>query len=75
VSVLTTTLRTGLRITLDGEVLTVVEMAGRRMLLRSGAGDLRQVDIGWVMSQPGTRRRRRGSWAGRGRRGAVGAGC
>jgi hypothetical protein len=55
VSVLTTTLRTGLRITLDGEVLTVVEMAGRRMLLRSGAGDLRQVDIGWVMSQPGTR--------------------
>jgi transposase InsO family protein len=55
VSVLTTTLRTGLRITLDGEVLTVVEMTGRRMLLRSGAGDLRQVDIGWVMSQPGTR--------------------
>jgi hypothetical protein len=46
VSVLTTTLRTGLRITLDGEVLTVVEMAGRRMLLRSGAGDLRQADIG-----------------------------
>lgn len=52
---LTTTLRTGLRITLDGEVLTVVEMTGRRMLLRSDAGDLRQVDIGWVMSQPGTR--------------------
>jgi hypothetical protein len=73
VSVLTTTLRTGLRITLDGEVLTVVEMTGRRMLLRSGAGDLRQVDIGWVMSQPGTRVA--GGGAGRGRGSAVGAGC
>ena len=52
---LTTTLRTGLPITLDGEVLTVVEIAGRRMLLRSGAGNLRQVDTGWLMSQPGTR--------------------
>jgi hypothetical protein len=42
----------GLRINHDGGVFTVVELAGRRLLLRRhGDGELRQVEIGWLLSQ------------------------
>jgi transposase InsO family protein len=52
---LTTVLRVGLRVNHDGAVFTVVEFAGRRLLLRRhGDGELRQVDIGWLLSHPST---------------------
>jgi len=51
----TTVLRVGLRLNHDGGVFTVVELAGRRLLLRRcGTGELRQVDLGWLLSHPTT---------------------
>lgn len=51
----TTMLRVGSRLNHDGGVFTVVELAGRRMLLREDrTGQLRQVDIGWLVSHPTT---------------------
>jgi len=55
VSAATAVLRVGLRLRHDGTVFTVVELAGRRLLLRrDGDGELRQVDIGWLLSHPST---------------------
>lgn len=54
-SAVTSVLRVGLRINHDGGVFTVVELAGRRLLLRRhGDGELRQVEIGWLLSHPTT---------------------
>lgn len=51
----TAVLRIGLRINHDGGVFTVVEFTGRRLLLRrQGSGELRQVDVGWLLSHPST---------------------
>jgi len=39
----------------DGGVFAVVEMTGRRLLLRrNGTQELRQVDVGWLLSHPTT---------------------
>jgi hypothetical protein len=53
-SAVTAVLRIGLRIAHDGQVFTVVELGGRRMLLEPEIGDARQVDIGWLLSHPTT---------------------
>lgn len=51
-----TVLRLGLRLVHDGDVFTVVEIAGRRLLLRrQGTGEVRQVEVGWLLSHPTTR--------------------
>ncbi|MGH3678773.1 MAG: helix-turn-helix domain-containing protein [Natronosporangium sp.] len=54
-SQVTTVLRVGLRLVHDGDVFTVVEIAGRRLLLRNGSGQVRQVEVGWLLSHPTTR--------------------
>src|SRR5690349_20880671 len=51
----TTVLRIGLPIQHDGDVFTVVEISGPRLLLRRhGDGQVRQVDVGWLMCHPTT---------------------
>jgi transposase InsO family protein len=49
-------LRIGTRVDHDGARFEVVEIAGRRLLLqRVGTGDLRQVDLAWLLAHPTTR--------------------
>jgi hypothetical protein len=51
----TTVLRIGMPIQRDGGVFTVVEISGPRLLLRRhGDGQVRQVDVGWLMCHPTT---------------------
>lgn len=48
-------LRVGTRIDHDGARFEVVELAGRRLLLqRVGTGELRQVDLAWLLAHPST---------------------
>lgn len=48
-------LRVGTRLDHDGARFEVVEFAGRRLLLRQlGAGELRQVDLAWLLAHPTT---------------------
>jgi transposase InsO family protein len=55
-SAVTAVLRVGLRLVHDGGVFIVVEIAGRRVLLqRHGSGELRQVEVGWLLAHPTTR--------------------
>jgi transposase InsO family protein len=56
VSRLSAPLRAGCRIDHDGVRFDVVELAGRRLLLRQSAtGELRQVDLAWLLAHPTTR--------------------
>jgi hypothetical protein len=51
-------LRIGTRVDHDGARFEVVEIAGRRLLLqRVGTGDLRQVDLAWLLAHPPPGRR------------------
>jgi transposase InsO family protein len=49
-------LRVGTGVAHDGCRFEVVELAGRRLLLRqAGTGELRQVDLAWLLAHPSTR--------------------
>jgi transposase InsO family protein len=52
---LTAVLRAGGWLVHDGERHQVVELCGRRVLLQSVTGALRQVDIAWLLAHPTTR--------------------
>jgi hypothetical protein len=52
---LTAVLRVGTWLTHDGERFQIVELEGRRVLLRSATGELRQVDTAWLLTHPTTR--------------------
>jgi len=52
---ITIVLRVGTRLGYDGESFQVVELEGRRALLRSAAGELRQVDVAWLLTHPTAR--------------------
>jgi hypothetical protein len=52
----TAALRVGACIDFDGARFDVVELAGRRLILREAGTDrVRQVDLGWLLSHPTTR--------------------
>ncbi|GAA1387743.1 DDE-type integrase/transposase/recombinase [Catellatospora chokoriensis] len=54
-SAVTAVLRVGSLIHHDGGRFTVVEFAGRRLLMRAnGSGQLRQVDVAWLLAHPTT---------------------
>ncbi len=52
---LTAVLRAGSWLVHDGERHKIVELCGRRVLLQSVTGALRQVDIAWLLAHPTTR--------------------
>jgi transposase InsO family protein len=52
---LTAVLRAGGWLVHDGERHQIVELCGRRVLLQSSTGGLRQVDVAWLLAHPTTR--------------------
>jgi transposase InsO family protein len=47
-------LRVGIWLAYDGERFQIVELGGRRVLLRSVRGELRQLDTAWLLTHPST---------------------